>query len=148
MGREPVEKVWGDVKVIVEPLPFPQAQLYLPDVTEVIAIVFDNVGAAVTSGKVKLDMDVLDPATLMVLLPTLRVLAQHMGQGRLDRLFPKILATTTVMMKDIAGTVVKKSLGIEAERNEVFDEHPDLFIPVLIFAGNVTYKRFFPARAR
>lgn len=148
-GREPVEATISGFKVISEPLPFKIGQRHLPDVGELVALLFDDVAPLFASGKIKLDkLSIKDPSTLLAitpyLLPLLGKVSRHFGDGKLEYLAPKLLSSTFVIMSDMKGEPQKKELANEADRNYVFDERPDLFLPVLVFAGSVTYLRFFP----
>lgn len=145
MGRDPVETTFGGVRIIVEPLPFPQARALLPDVAQTVSLVFEKLGTAVASGKLKLSMDSLeDPKVIAMLMPMLGVIGEHMSEGRLERYTRGLLASTVVCVTNLKGDLEKKQLNSEAALTEVFDEHPSLYIPVLVFAGAVTYQRFFP----
>jgi hypothetical protein len=102
---------------------------------------YRELGSAVAGG-IKGNDDVwkllprLDPASIRSLVETLVKRA------------PKILASTTVIMPDHAGEAARFELGKEKDRNAVFNEHPEAFLPILIFAGKVTFERFFPVIAQ
>lgn len=139
-GRQPVEQEILGLKFTAQPLPFPQAHPLLPEVGSIIALVARELGPAIARG-IKATDDVT------VLLPALLPVVEHFGQGRLERLAPKLLATTTVVMPDIKGELTRYELIKEADRNAVFEERPDTYLPAIFFAGRVTYARFFPASA-
>lgn len=144
MSRLPVESEINGLKVVSLPLPFPSAQPLIPEVAEIVSLALRHLGGMVSaSGEVSLKtQDVLK------LAPVLGELAAHLGAGRLERLAPKIMATTTVICEDVKGELQSYDLGKDKERNYVFDEHPGIYFQVLIFAGMVTFKRFFPASGR
>lgn len=139
MGREPVIDEIGGRKVTSQPLPFPQAEALLPEVGELLSLMAGELGSAFTEGKISLKDDV------MKLAPALSTVAQFFGGGRLTKLAPKLLACTTVIMPDMRGELANYELGKEKDRNYVFDDQPELYFPILFFAGRVTFKRFFPA---
>lgn len=141
MGREPVTEEILGLKVTTQPLPFPVSEPLLPEVGELLSLMAAELGGALKSGQVKWSDDV------MKLAPVLGTVSKFFGAGRLQRLSPKVLSTTTVVMENMKGDLQNWEMGKEKDRNYVFDEHPELYIPTLFFAGRVTFKRFFPASA-
>lgn len=141
-GRQPVEQEILGLKFTSQPLPFPAAQALLPEVALIVSIAARELGPAFLKGQSLKDVDIA------ALLPGLVPVVEHFGQGRLDRLAPKLLASTTVVMPDLNGELTRYELLKEADRNAVFEERPDVFLPALFFAGRVTFERFFPASAR
>lgn len=144
IGRQPQEETFGDLKVTSTPLPFPRAQELLPEIAELLGLAGrELVGLAGKAG----GLSKLGAQDIGKLAPVLHSMATWLGGGRLERLAPRILAATTVVMKLPNGEKEVKDLLKEADRNFVFDEHPDQFLPILFFAGKVTFARFFPAAA-
>jgi hypothetical protein len=47
-------------------------------------------------------------------------------------------------MPDIKARNANFELGKDKDRAAVFDEHPEAFVPIVLFAGRVTFARFFP----
>jgi hypothetical protein len=135
MGREPVTQEIAGLKVTSSPLPFPRSQELLPEVGQLMALVMRELGSV----NVKLTDDI------MTLAPALGSLTAHLSGGTLERLAPKLLASTQVIMEDARGEKAVFDLLKEKDRNAVFDEHPEAYFPILIFAGRVTFARFFPA---
>lgn len=139
-GRQAVEQEILGLKFTAQPLPFPQAQSLLAEVGMLLSLVVRELGPAVARG-IKSTDDVT------VMLPVLVPVMEHLGQGRLERLAPKLLACTTVVVPDITGALTRHELMKEADRNAVFDDYPETYLPALFFAGKVTFGRFFPGSA-
>lgn len=139
MGRQAVTEEILERRVTSTPLPFPIAQDLLPEVGELLSLMVEQMGDALTSGKLSLKDDVLR------LAPVLGAVSRFFGQGRLTRLAPKVLSHTVVVMPDMRGELANYELGKDKDRNYVFDEQPELYFPTLMFAGRVTFARFFPA---
>lgn len=137
-GRQPVEADIFGLKATAQPLLFPDSQAILPEVMTIVAIGMRELGSAVMTGVVKLDDDVVK------LLPALVPITQHFENGYLARIAPKILACTTVVMPDFKGDLSKFELSKEADRSAVFNDYPEAYLPMLFFAGRVTFGRFFP----
>ncbi len=133
MGREPVNEEILGLRVTSQPLPFARAQELLPDALEFVALVGRGLGPVLTSG-VKGTDDVIKLLPLMepgILRQIMAALTKHAAA---------ILHTTTVVMGG-----ERLELMNEKSRNAVFDEHPQAFVPLVVFAGKVTFARFFPA---
>lgn len=145
LGMQPVEQAFGeDVKATCKPLPFASAQPLIPEVGEIISLALTDLAPAIATGSLKLDASLIK--MLPVLFPTMRVLFAYLGVGgRLERLAPKILANTFVVMPDAKGELETYEMKNEKDRNRVFDTHPEIYFPLLIMAGQVTFTRFFPA---
>ena len=142
MGRQPVELELLGLKVTCQPLKFPEAQAILPEVMHLVSLVLKEVGTVLTEGGLNIRED-----DVVKLLPALTPLTAHFRDGLLERLAPKILAATSVVMKDLRGEPSRYDLMKESDRNAVFDEHPEVYLPLLFVAGRVTFGRFFPAGA-
>lgn len=69
--------------------------------------------------------------------------AAQLGGGKLKRLAPQILATTSVVMS-IAGEKLKFDLVKKEDRATVFEARPDIYFKVLTHAAKVTFGPFFP----
>jgi hypothetical protein len=134
-------------RVSTTPLPFKQSQPLLPAIAEILSIATREIAPVLASGKVNLKADVLDPAVAMAVLPSLGALAAHLD-GKLDRLAQKILMTTRVAMESPSGALEWYDLVKSSDWEYVFDTRPELYIPTTLFAGRVTFGRFFPARGR
>lgn len=146
MSRLPSTTTINTAEVEATPLPFREAQALLPTVAQLMSEVFDNLGPAIASGRLKLDADTMDPAALGAMLPALGGLGRFL-EGKLDKLAPRILATTVVIV-DTGKGKEKFELNKLKEREELFDERPDLYFPVLIWSGRLTFQRFFPAKEK
>lgn len=142
MGREPVTDEIGGRKVTSQPLPFPKAQALLPEVAELIGLIAREAGDLIGQGKIDIKKE-----DIAKLIPVLASVAAFFGQGRLERLAPRIMAATTVVMPDEGGEMSNYELGKEKDRDYVFDEQPELYFQILFFAGKVTFARFFPVSA-
>lgn len=145
-GREPVETELCGLKVTTTPLPFPKAQELLPEVAEVLSMAFGQMGVLVQAGLKPTD-NLSSPDVIAKILPALGELARFLGNGRLASLATRVLYSTTVVVGEGSGKEIL-SLSKEKDRNQAFDEHPELYLPILVFAGSVTFQRFFPASAR
>lgn len=140
MGREPVEAEIGGLTVTSRPLPFEKSQPLIPKVAQVLAIGLEKFGAAFLHG-----LKTTDDA--LKLAPVFRELAEHLD-GKLEILAPQILFSTTVVMENVKGERQVYELGKTKDRSDVFDEHPEIYFQSLIFAGRVTFARFFPGSVR
>lgn len=134
----------GDLKVTTTPLPFNASQPMLPEVAEFIGIAAQHIGPLLASGVISSMDKLVDPKVISQLAPVLVDIGKYFGSGRLDRLAPKVLATTTVIMKVPGGELETFELGKGKQYQAVFDEHPEAFLSILFFAGKVTFSRFFP----
>lgn len=144
MPRVPVDTTIAGYKVTTTPLPFPSAQPLIPDVAEFISVAAGVLGPLLASGKLKGLESLKDPKTIELLAPVIGSVAKYFGAGRLEKLAPKIMATTVVVMADKTGELANYELGKGAEYAYVFDEAPHAYFPILFFAGRVTFERFFP----
>lgn len=127
------------VKVTCTPLPFSQSQPMLPDVMEFMAVATKAVGILINSGKLKDIASLKDPKVILAILPFLGDIGGWLQGGKLERFAPKIMALTTLVMNG-----ERKEMSNDADRAAVFNARPDLFFPLLLTAGRVTYGRFFP----
>lgn len=138
MGRGPVSAEILGLKVTSQPLEFPTAQALVPEVGEFIARAGRELGVAIVAG-IKGSDDIarllpsLDPVAIRSLLETITKHAKT------------VLATTVVAIADVKGDLTNRNLADDKDRLYVFNERPDVFIPIVIFAGRVTFARFFPA---
>lgn len=144
MARLPVTTTLLGLEVTSEPLPFARAEPLIPEVLEFISVVLQQGAGLVAQffatkqvSIQSLDVEMLGAVGMQA--------AKYFGAGRLQRLAPLIMFSTSVPMRMLNGNVERKELGKDADRNYVFDEHPEAFFPILFFAGSVTFKRFFPA---
>lgn len=141
MGGEAQDVEVLGIKATIQKLPFPVAQEMLPDVGDFLARAVKELGAALGSGikgtddVVKL-LAVISPAEMRELLVLINKRAS------------KILATTVVVMEGLSGDLENWEMGKEKHRNYVFGERPDLYVPLVIQAGMVTFRGFFPDPAR
>lgn len=143
MAKTLTTETIGGLEVTTFPLPFESAQPLIPTIGEIISITIGELRPLIQSGQVKLT-DKLDFGVIASFAPALRAVMQYLGEnGRLEKLAPKLLATTVVVMNGERYELVK-----EKERKAVFDDHPDIYFPTLFLAGRVTYARFFPAAFR
>ena len=132
MGRQPVSDEILGLKVTSHPLPFERAQPLIPDIGEFLLRIVTELGAAAAAGIKGTDQAIklvekLNPPSVKALLETINKHAKT------------ILSTTNV---ELHGEI--RDLGKDKDRTAVFDEHPDAFVPIVIFAGRVTFQRFFP----
>jgi hypothetical protein len=141
MRRQPVEVELLGLKVTTTPLAFSSSQPLIPDIAQLLAVAARELSPLFKTLNPKAMLD--DTRTLMAIAPALGGIAGFLD-GKLEKLAPRILASTVVVMANLAGEKQAYELGKERDRNEVFDEHPELYFPVLLFAGKVTFARFFP----
>ncbi len=142
IGRQPVEESFGELKVTTTPLPFPLAQELLPEIAELLGLCGKEIFALASKSG---GLGRLTQSDVGKLAPVLHAMAGWLGNGRLERLTPKLLASTTVVVKLPNGTKEVKDLLKADDRTYVFDENPEWYLPILFFAGRVTFARFFPA---
>lgn len=140
----PVEKTIGGLKVQSTPLLFDYAQPMLPTMMEIVALATQDLAGAVASKALDPKGDLADPAIIASMLPVLKNLGAYL-QGRLESLAPKILATTRVAAPIASGDLEWHDLSKPKDRSYIFDEYPQLYLPVLVHAGVTTFGRFFPA---
>lgn len=140
MGREPVTEELLGVHITSTPLPFPKSQELLPDVMQIVSVLGANLASMLKGGLKGTD-------DFSKLIPVLGAFAQQIGGGKLQWLTPKLLASTYAVL-EVNGDKAKFDLSKEDERNDFFDERPDLYLVTLFMAGRVTFGRFFPARGR
>lgn len=133
----------GAIRVTTEQLCYEDAEDLLPEVMDIIGGAFEHFAALVTDGEVNVTAD-----DIVKLTPILGTLAKKIGGGRLRQLAPRILKTTSVLMPDPAGGKQNLHLVKKEDRAIVFETRPDIYFPILWFAGKVTFGRFFPASVR
>jgi hypothetical protein len=131
-----VQDILG-VKVTSKPLPFEQSEDLIPDVLEIVGTVLSKLGTGSISQLFEIDTSRLGEMLVGA--------AATLGHGRLKRIAPLLLATTSVALPDLTGAIERKELGKSADRLAVFNERPDLYFPILLFAGRVNFTRFFPS---
>lgn len=144
---EPVETMILGLRVTTTPLPFKQSQPLVPTIAELLAIASKDLAPLVTSGKLNPKANVLDPEVILAVLPMLGSLASYL-ENRLDKLAAKLLATTRVAVESASGDLEWYDLVKPGDWEYVFDKHPELYIPLTLHAGRVTFGRFFPARGQ
>lgn len=144
MARQPVTVDLVGLQVTSTPLPFERSEPLVPEVLEFISVVLTQGASLVAeifaTKKVSienLDVELIGAVGMQA--------AKYFGAGRLQRLAPLILWSTSVPLTALDGKLERKELGKETDRRAVFDEHPEAYFPILFFAGSVTFKRFFPA---
>ena len=134
----------GELRVTSHPLKFEQSQPLLPTVGQFLSVAAGEILPLLTSGKLKATDDLMNPVVMGQMAPALGAISTFLD-GRLEKLAPKILAATTVVMKNEAGEALNYELIKEKDRNAVFNAHPEAFLLILFHAGRVTFGRFFPA---
>lgn len=134
MGREPITDTVVGLSVTSSPLPFPKAQELIPDIMKILGLLGASVMPLVKGGLKTTD-------DVMKLGPVIAALGNYLADGKLEWLAPKILASTVVIADGEKYELLK-----DQERNNFFNEHPEAFIPMLVFAGRITFARFFPER--
>jgi hypothetical protein len=159
IGRQFEETSIAGLMVKAQPLLFSAAKPLLPDVGEFIARLAVEARQAIASGIVPLELLNLKRGAT----PTLEDLKKLDLWKLIDRLDPtrvrgllevltkhdiKIMSCTIVVMPGDEGELENHELSKEKDRNAVFDAHPEAYIPILLFAGRVTFSRFFPGIAR
>lgn len=138
MGRTPITEEVGGLKVTCTPMPLPQAEELMPEVIEFVGCVLKEVAKG-SAGFQLANLDVEQVGAALI------AGGGYLGGGRLQRIAPKIFATVSVALPDIAGVLERKELGKEQDRISVLDARPDVYFPILFFAGRVTFARFFPS---
>jgi len=143
-----VEQLIFGLKVTSSPLPFPIAQELLPEVAEFITRATREFGPAITA-LLAGDKPSKEEA-IVAMLPTLeptsvKSLLESLTAPRNAR---RLLQSTIVVMENFKGAKENYELRDNERATEVFEEHPEAFIPILLFAGKVTFKRFFPGSAQ
>jgi len=160
MAKEPKTTKIDGLEVTSIPLPFETSEPMLPDVGVFLTLVFEQLAGVldgvdlksmlgvVSDGKFDIRKIEIPGAVLVKLGGVLRTAALALGDGKLSRLAPKLLSTTTVIFVDpISGERELKDLSKAKDRALVFDEHPAAYLPTVFFAGRTTYERYFPVAA-
>jgi hypothetical protein len=133
------EKEIQGLRVMCSPLAFDKSQPMIPMVFEFLTVLAGCVGPMFSSGELK-GGDELNLGTILKIAPTLGPVARFMEEDdRLTKYSPRILAMTVVIANDRKYELVKGE-----DRLSLFNDYPQAFFPILIFAGTVTFKRFFP----
>lgn len=147
MGRriDTIEVPAGDlgdaVTITSEALSFESSEDLLPEVMQIAGAAFDRIAPLLAAGKIDGGDDI------MALAPALGAIAQQIGGGRLQRLAPKVLAGTSVIMV-VGGEKLKFDLVKKDDRATVFEARPDLYFKCILHAGRLTFGRFFPGIGR
>lgn len=136
LGKAPVEQSFLGAKATTTPLDGDVAVNYLPNVIEIVALGAQLVGAgfeAFVTGKVPGDEDL---ARLVLMLPPAR------ARELLELVFAiaDAVVSSTVLIVD----GVKYELSNGEHRTALRDDRPDLWLPVVVMAGRITFQRFFP----
>lgn len=139
MPPAPVDVEILGFRTSITPLPFKQSQPMLPTIAEILSIATKDLYPLLASGKLNLKTDVADPVVLATLLPSLGNLAAFLND-KLDKLAGRLLVTARVAVDDQWFDLVKPN-----DWDYVFNEHPELYLPMTIHAGRITFARFFPA---
>lgn len=139
-GKTPTELDIFGVKFTFAPLPFRDSSPMVPEIGEIVSTAMREFGSLLTSGSIRMDDDVVK------LLPALSPIFSFFGNGRLERLGPKLLASTTAIA-DLGDGQGKQRLELMKtdDRDLLFDAYPECYIPAVFMAGKVTFSRFFPA---
>jgi len=143
----PVEKLIGGLRVESTPLLFEYAQSLLPTMMEIVAIASQDLAVAVATKQINPKGDLSSPEVMASIFPALRNLAAYL-QGKLEVLAPKVMATTRVAAPISSGEMEWHELSKVKDRAYIFDEYPQLYMPILVHAGVVTFSRFFPELGR
>jgi hypothetical protein len=170
MGREPQTAEIAGLKVTALPLGFQSAEPLIPEVGQFIGLVLEEIAKAFEgvdikafianlsangSADGKIDIGKVDVTKLLgaaglkpdKFATAIRTAFTHLSDGKLSRLAPKILAATCVDMPDISGEMQRRDLSKSKDRETVFDEHPEAYLPIVWFAGRVTFGRYFSVAA-
>lgn len=146
IGRQPVEQSIFGARVVSMPLPGDVATIYLGHVTEIVtrgSAVLGSIFAAYQAGEI--DVSGTEEISTEVIIKLLNTIAPKESRALVElitEIAPTLVASTTVI---VDGT--KYELGNADHRASLLDDRPDLYLPCAIFAGRVTYQRFFPASA-
>lgn len=142
IGRVPVEDTLLGMTITTTPLSFPVAQPLLPDVVRFLTKAGTLISLIMSSGVTGVE----DVKKLLAFLPRLDPEAMGFLIELLNKHSKVILSSTTVVMPHpVSGELENFELKDDKRRVMVFDERPDLFMPLCIFAGKVAFARFFPA---
>ena len=91
------------------------------------------------------DLKKIDVAKwIPILAPILSKMFKQLGRGELKRLAPLILAGTEVIMEVEPGIKERHLMSSAKDRAKVFEAYPEAYIPMLLYAGKVTFARYFP----
>lgn len=142
LGRMPVEQELLGVKVECQPLKFEQSRMLLPDVVRFLTKAASVIGEIAAAGITGMD----DIKKILKFLPRLDAEQTGYLMDMLERHHKKLLSSTTVIMTNPANGALENFELVKADRMSiVFNERPDLYVPICIFAGRVSFQRFFPA---
>lgn len=152
MGRTPVTETINGLKVTSAPLKFELAQAMLPDAIEFVSRGIKELGTLIQYAKFdkdgKVEMTPELKAALPAIISSLKPSELRELMTIINRNSFKLLASTTVVMPDVKGDMETKTLSTPKDYEEVFEEHPQMYLPVVLLAGRVTFARFFPDLVR
>src|SRR5690242_13850917 len=132
MAREPVTMEIMGSKVTSQPLRGVRAREKLPVVYEAITLGLKGIGPLFASAAAT-------PAQISAALAKV--------DGAAGRRFLEIVNENAAVILESTVAIVdgqKYELVNDQHRDELFDSRPDLYLPIVLFAGRVTYQRFFP----
>lgn len=145
LGRMPVEEELLGVKVECQPLKFESARALLPDVVRFLTKSASVIGEIAAAGITGMD----DIKKILRFLPRLDAEQTGYLMDMLEKHHKKILASTVVVMTNPDTGNLENFELVKADRmSVVFNERPDLYVPICIFAGRVSFQRFFPGRGQ
>lgn len=145
LGRMPVEEELLGVKVECQPLKFEQGRALLPDVVRFLTKAASVIGLIAEAGITGMD----DIKKILKFLPRLDAEQTGYLMDMLERHHKKLLASTTVIMTNPNNGQLENFELVKADRMSiVFNERPDLYVPICILAGRVSFQRFFPGNGQ
>lgn len=163
-SHEPVETTIVGLKVRCRPLKHAQSKPLLPDIADLIVRLVKALVKLVGTGAVdglltgNAQQDAKQLPTLFELLrkadveKVLELLDPTDAKILLDILIRHdatlLSGTIVVMPHPMTGQLENYELAKDKDRSDVFDDHPEAYLPILVFAGRVTYERFFPGIGR
>lgn len=137
MGRVAVDETIFGYSATSKPLPFERSQPLIPDVMQIISIVGEGIIPLIKKDAFS------DREALAKLATPVAALGKYFEGGKLEKLSAALLHSTSCVADGEVHELIK-----DGDRKKLFDEHPDLYFPLLFFAGRVTFARFFPDAAR
>lgn len=140
IGSTAQEETLFGVEVESRPLPFEHSQPLLPDVMRFLTSAASSLGRVVARVQEVKTMD-----DIVALLGQLDAVTMAELMGLIVKHEKKLLATTIITMPGPTGELERHELSNGKHRAFVFEQRPDLFVPLCVFAGRVTFTRFFPA---
>lgn len=151
MSRDPEDlELDGGITISSQPLKFTQAEDLLPDMIGLGGIVvaqahsaLDEMIATAVSAPTLKKIDIT--AVVGSLGPLLTAMSGRLRAGELKRLAPLILHGTAIVYPDSKGDKIRLELSSKAQREQAFEDHPELYFIALGFAAKVTFGKYFPA---